>query len=571
MATFVVTTLADENDTEVAGSPFNGAGLSLREAIALANANPDADTIEFDSSLNGTITLAAAGSAGELVINQDVTIDGDGRITLDGNDNSRIISIRVDDGDSEDSDVSLSGLTFQRGNGDGSFTFFGDPTGGAVFAWGPTTDVSIQDSDFHSNNAESGGAIYVFYGADISIDGSLVHDNSAASVAGAIGAWDHSSISVSNSNIYHNSADLEVGALLVRFASSLYISNSSVSYNHAPNSAAIYLTGTDNVVHVSGSNIIGNAAYNVGGILVGGGSLTVINSVVAGNISGDNSYSSIYGGPDIGLPAYPWSGSTLDVSHSFIGTPLVLPDGIPFNDSGGNIIGSPNVTVADLLGPLQDNGGPVPTHAPVPGSLLIDAGDNSLVPSTVTTDATGALRISGGTVDIGAVEFQQTQPSTPTEPLPEGSEVIAIVNLPGQVEPVMAGTGQDTVQGSIFGDLAYGNQGNDILTGDLGMDTLFGGLGDDALYGGGDADVLAGNRGNDTLTGGTGADLFILAPTGVDVITDYLQIEGDVIRGVGFGPTSTVTALDGGIQIENGLGGAVILLGVTSIDQVTFG
>jgi hypothetical protein len=53
MATFTVTTLADETfgggtaSTEVA----DGTGLSLREAIGLANSSSDADRIEFDPSL----------------------------------------------------------------------------------------------------------------------------------------------------------------------------------------------------------------------------------------------------------------------------------------------------------------------------------------------------------------------------------------------------------------------------------------------------------------------------------------------------------------------------------------
>lgn len=335
-----------------------------------------------------------------------------------------------------------------------------------------------------------------------------------------------------------------------------------------------------------------------------------------------------------------------------------------------NIFSPFGVVATDLLGPLQDNVGPAPTHALVPGSLLIDAGDSSLVPSTLTTDANGALRISGGIVDIGAVEFQQTPDTTdepPGDPIDEqpiqdplfGDDLITITTI--GVGPVAAGPGNDTVQGSAGAEVAYGNQGNDQMFGAAGADTLFGGKdqdfldggadddvgfgnkgndtliggvgndllfggqdqdtmdggsendtlfgnkghdtllggsGDDVLYGnhendllfgssgndtiyagagadtidgGAGNDVLAGNLGNDIMAGGAGADLFVLSVSGGDVIFDYLASEGDVITGGGFGPTSTAFVVEAGLQINNGFGGAVVLVGVTSIDQVVFG
>lgn len=67
MATFTVTTVADVVN---AGDGV----LSLREAVAQANATAAADTIVFAPSLEGqTLTL----TAGELTLAQDTTIDGD--------------------------------------------------------------------------------------------------------------------------------------------------------------------------------------------------------------------------------------------------------------------------------------------------------------------------------------------------------------------------------------------------------------------------------------------------------------------------------------------------------------
>lgn len=67
----------------------------------------------------------------------------------------------------------------------------------------------------------------------------------------------------------------------------------------------------------------------------------------------------------------------------------------------------PGVGAADL-GPLQDNGGPTPTHAPLPGSTAIDGG---LAPpchdgtgGPLLRDQRGRMRPAGTTCDLGAVE-----------------------------------------------------------------------------------------------------------------------------------------------------------------------
>ena len=84
MTTYTVNTTSD---IVLAGDGL----LSLREAVQAANSNaavgdvpagtPGEDIIQFDAGLTGTIFL---GANGELAISEDLTIDGDGRITLSG-------------------------------------------------------------------------------------------------------------------------------------------------------------------------------------------------------------------------------------------------------------------------------------------------------------------------------------------------------------------------------------------------------------------------------------------------------------------------------------------------------
>ena len=104
MTTFTVTTAADR--------VADDGRLSLREAVARANATAAADTIVFAAALEGrTLVLAR----GELALTRDVTIDGDrnndGReVTLSGGDASRILHIT-----GGSTDVSLRDLTLTGG------------------------------------------------------------------------------------------------------------------------------------------------------------------------------------------------------------------------------------------------------------------------------------------------------------------------------------------------------------------------------------------------------------------------------------------------------------------------
>ena len=75
-------------------------------------------------------------------------------------------------------------------------------------------------------------------------------------------------------------------------------------------------------------------------------------------------------------------------------------------DLGGNLFG-----LDPLLGPLANNGGATPTHLPLDGSPLIDAGTSG--PFVVGPDQTGGPRTSGSAPDIGAVEAAALLPSVP--------------------------------------------------------------------------------------------------------------------------------------------------------------
>ena len=75
------------------------------------------------------------------------------------------------------------------------------------------------------------------------------------------------------------------------------------------------------------------------------------------------------------------------------------------NCATGNLVG-----LDPKLGPLQDNGGPTPTIALLPGSPAIGAGSD---PLNLTSDQRGySPRVVGTAADIGAYEVGATAPSS---------------------------------------------------------------------------------------------------------------------------------------------------------------
>jgi len=61
-----------------------------------------------------------------------------------------------------------------------------------------------------------------------------------------------------------------------------------------------------------------------------------------------------------------------------------------------------------MLGPLQDNGGPTFTHALLPGSPAINAGNPSFTPPPrYDQRGPGFRRVVHGRIDIGSYEVQR--------------------------------------------------------------------------------------------------------------------------------------------------------------------
>jgi hypothetical protein len=110
---------------------------------------------------------------------------------------------------------------------------------------------------------------------------------------------------------------------------------------------------------------------------------TIRNTIIAGNRASSC--------PDV-------NGYLPSSGHNLIG------DGTGGSGFGASdLVGTAAHPIGPQLSPLQNNGGPTPTIALLPGSPAIGAGDNTGAP---VSDERGFTRIVGGTIDIGAFEFQ---------------------------------------------------------------------------------------------------------------------------------------------------------------------
>lgn len=185
------------------------------------------------------------------------------------------------------------------------------------------------------------------------------------------------------------------------------VTNSTLSANSAlEDGGGIANIG---ILTVLNSTIVGNRAdtdtslSTAAGGLANTGDATLLNSIVAGNVrlAGTGVPSELGGS----IPIDDFSGFNL------IGDPATA--GGLSNGSNGNIVGKARFIfrilrpLAEILDPtLRNNGGPTLTHALIPGSVAIDAGDDSQVAS-IPFDQRGAGfgRIVAAHVDIGAYEM----------------------------------------------------------------------------------------------------------------------------------------------------------------------
>ena len=432
LSTFTVDRLTDDT----VGDGLNG---SLRYCITNAT---DGDDIQF--GVAGTINLT-----GPLPnLTHSISIEGPeaDQLTVRGAGYFRIFTVAAG------TSVLLFGLTITNG-------WVVEDRGGGILNWGTLT---LGNSSLSGNKADGmykqgyGGGVY--NGGSLTVNnttvsGNLVNGGDKDGGGNGGGIFNSGTLTLSNSTISGNSA-YGGGGGIFNLNGTLTVSNSTISGNQADSGGGIANGGT---LTVSNSTISGNQADSGGGI-ANGGTLTVSNSTLSGN-------SAYYSGGGIGTSGTQpvrLTNVTLTANRAntgggsyFFGGGLFVYTGSPvlhntliagnFNgatgttrddvlgaldssgdynligdgtgmtgltDGGnGNQVGTADNPIDPLLGPLDDNGGPTLTHALLPGSPAIDAGDNTDAPDW-DQRGEGFLRVVGildpdnPVIDIGAFEVQ---------------------------------------------------------------------------------------------------------------------------------------------------------------------
>jgi hypothetical protein len=391
-----------------AGTSTGAFSGDIRYCINQANSDAArgvSDTISFAPSVN-TITLtqgkldltATTGSA-------QVTIDGGGKVTVSGGDVSTVFQVE------QGASVLIAGLTITHGNSNGV-----SYQGGGISISGGTA--TLNNCTLSGNSSSIGGAIlvenYLTYIGTATLNNCILSGNSSPNSYGGGIFILGSTATLNNCTLYGNSAFIGGGICMQnqgRIQSTAILNNCTLSentasyygggiVNYANDSLAPSTVVLDNCTLFGNSagpfggggifndygtatlancTLSGNSANNGGGgIRNYVGTVTLNNSIVANSLSGGDIFNANY-----------WA--TLQGSNNLVGDGSGLP---------GWLSGDPR------LGPLQDNGGPTQTLALLPGSPAIDAGDNSLIPTGVTTDQRGFSRIVNKLVDLGAFEVQ---------------------------------------------------------------------------------------------------------------------------------------------------------------------
>jgi len=410
----------------------SGSG-SLRQALADAN---DGDTINF--AVTGTITL----TSGELLVDKSITISGPGasNLAIDGNAKSRVFHIACQS-------VTISGLTISNGH-----------------------------------TTEFGGGIYNDHAVLILSNCVITGNSTAGNIGGGIHNdgtnIGHAMLQINNSLITNNSGGIYNDALqagsatLVITYSTLSNNNNGDAINNDGWSCTFCGNGTT-AVQITNSSITNNpggAIYSDTGRANCGNfcpvTVSIINSTISGNGGGVSNYTlsdtvvsnstisdngtGIYNdissrGSSVFNSTMSNNGVELSVSgpgpfvnigntlfkvsaggHSIIsngGTVLSFGYNLS-SDNGGGYLNGPGdqINTDPLLGPLQDNGGPTFTHALLPGSPAINAGDPNFVgPPDYDQRGPGFDRVRNGRLDVGSFEVQEPLPTPTPTPTPRAT------------------------------------------------------------------------------------------------------------------------------------------------------
>jgi hypothetical protein len=403
----------------------NTATLTVTSSTLSGNSNPD--TFRGGVFNTGTLTVTSSnvsGNSTSAITNESGTLNVTSS-TLSGNSWGGI-------NNSGTLIVTSSTLS-------GNSRFGGIMNGSISGSKNSATVTSCIISDNSADVGVFGGGIANFEGT-LTVTSSILSGNSAM-VGGGIFNETLGTVTVSNSTFSGNSATQ--GGGIYNIAGTVTVSSSTLSGNSATQGGGIYNRGELNgrgTVSLTSSTLSANSAGDIGGgIWNDETTLAVMNArdtVLAGNIAPTSA--------DV-------SGSLDSQGHNLVGNGT---GGSGFADT--DLVGTEASPIDPMLEPLGDYGGPTETMRPLPGSPVVNTGDNSAAPET---DQRGFPRIVLGFIDIGAVELQPDEFGGPGGNTPRQGTLPATVIVAASTNDVtaMRVPGPETSAAHLGNDLIHTN------------------------------------------------------------------------------------------------------------------
>ena len=273
----------------------------------------------------------------------------------------------------------LGGDGGEAANGDGGNGGYGG-TGAGIYIFGNSAALNITASSIYGNTTGLGGAggtgsgsngttrdypgpaggIYTANGITVSLVDSTIQDNSGM-IGGLFNSSNNTTVTLAGCTISGNISAGYGGGIYNGSGVTLSLSNSTVSSNLADDhGGGIYNSGTLSLLHATITDNVAdqdNDGSGNGGGFYSAGIFTMTHSIIAGNLDLGGYHPDCYGAAGSG--DYNLLGIGDSGSCTFSAQP---------NDQ----VGTGTAPLDPQLGALADNGGPTETHAPQPGSPVVD-------------------------------------------------------------------------------------------------------------------------------------------------------------------------------------------------------
>src|SRR5699024_9121522 len=241
------------------------------------------------------------------------------------------------------------------------------------------------DTEIRNNRARAvGGGIYNALG-NLVMEKVIVDGNKSETSGGGLYSFDGKE--KISSGIFSKNTSNHSGGAIVKEKGELEVTNSLLYNNSSEDSGGALYTFGESSSKLTNTTIVDNDNQADGGNIINGlsGKMEIYNSIIWAN-------------GNINIENYNNDTASLLVSHSLVGASGGSGanwDGALGKDEGNNLDADPK-----FVNPVNGN------YQLQEDSPAIDAGDDSLLAATITSDLAGMNRKLGLAVDMGAYEFQ---------------------------------------------------------------------------------------------------------------------------------------------------------------------